>query len=391
MKFVIQKAPLLKALQHIDGAVSTRSNVPILCCAKITTHDSSISLTSTCLDIEAVDTVPAIVTGSHGAVAVPVSTMIEIVRTLQNDSDITFEVIKSGDDAYKALITSGKSKFEIVGLSADAFPKVFKDGCDSEISISSKNLLHILAKTAFSMSNNPERYNLNGILLHTDVEDGINHLYSVSTDGHRLSVSKIPLNADVSISKRILPRATVIELVKLLVGYTGDVTLMITSDKVTFVMGTVKFTTKLVDASFPEYQKVVPQKNDKMMECSRSELLRILDRVSVIHRINGVRGVKLSVESSVLTLSATNQQGDVASDELDVVFHSDAKFETCFNPKFISDVIHALSSDRICFAFHDSTSPTMMFASNPDLEKLDNVVKEGLRSPEYYVVMPMKS
>ena len=192
MKFITSKDLIQKAMQHVGSAIDPRGTVPILSYIKMTAGDGKLFLVATNLDTEASDFVECEVL-SKGSIAIPTSTVNDIIKKLPSSAQICFEtsiVSEDSDNAQRLTISTGRSKFEVNTLSDSDFPSVFNDEFDTEISITIKDLLKMIKNTMFAMSNKPERYNLNGLLFHTLDQDSKKYLCAVATDGNRLSFGK---------------------------------------------------------------------------------------------------------------------------------------------------------------------------------------------------------
>ncbi len=275
------------------------------------------------------------------------------------------------------VVSAGRSKFEVNSLSDSDFPSVFSNDFDAEISMKVKDLLAIIKVTMFAMSNKPERYNLNGLLFHTSVEENINYLCTIATDGHRLSFAKSALDNAVVIPNRIIPRKSITELIKILPDYdqNSNVDIKFGSNKVIFSVGTLKYITKLLDADFPDYNRVVPKNNNKILDINRDNLLSALERVSVVYKMGGVRGVKFSIENDKVNLSSSSGFGDIADEDVESIFSEKEKFETSYNPDFIIEALNVCVGEKIRFNFSDTTAPILIQTDNVNF---------------YHVVMPMR-
>lgn len=378
MKFSISKDSIQKAMQHVSSAIDPRGTVPILSYIKVTARDNKLFLVATNLDTEASDSIDCEVT-QDGSLAIPTSTVNEIVKKLPANAVITFDASdKSTDKANRLILSAGRSKFEVNSLSDSDFPSVFGNDFDAEISITAKDLLAMIKTTMFAMSNKPERYNLNGLLFHTiSGENNTNNLCIIATDGHRLSFAKTKIPEPQSIPNRIIPRKSIMELSRILPDYdqASEVKIKFGNNKAVFMIGSLKYITKLLDADFPDYNRVVPKNNDKILEINRDHLLSALNRVSIVYKMGGARGVKFSIESDKVTLTSSSGFGDIADEDLESIFSEKEKFETSYNPDFIIEALEACNGEKVRFNFSDTSAPMLLQADKEDF---------------YHVVMPMR-
>lgn len=384
MEFVVGRIALQKALQNVAAAMNTRSSVHLLSCVKISAQEGKLSLVTTNLETEAGDKIECTMSKA-GEIAAPLSTLLEVVKSMTGDK-LECKLEETGTEGAKKLIVShGSDVMKVTCLSADEFPEVLSDKFDVENVLESKAFAELMKKTIFSISNNPDRYNLNGLLLQTVQKDDGIYLRAVSTDGHRLSMDQIKIKGETGVdakmftTKIVVPRKSIAEMAKLLNQDEKECTISVSSNKLALKIGSTSFCTKLMDVEFPDYEKVVPQKNDKIMEVKKSDLTAALGRVNVIYTIKGIKGVKCIVDGkkSQLTLTCTNQNGDEASAVVECKFSdSEEKFETAYNPQFVSDILSNLTEKEVRFSFSTPTAPLL--------------IKPEDKSDSCYVVMPMR-
>ena len=172
----------------------------------------------------------------------------------------------------------------------------------------------------------------------------------------------------------IIPRKTVHELHRLTEDSAAGLTVGVSNTKVRFEIGTITLTSKLIDGSFPDYQRVIPQSNDKSMKVSNAQFKAAVDRVSTIASEKG-RAVKLNIETDKLVLSVNNPDGGSATEEIAIEF-GHPKLEIGFNARYLLDISGQLESDTLQFLLADPGSPTM--------------VRDGDDDRALYVLMPMR-
>ncbi len=378
MKFSISKDLIQKAMQHVGSAIDPKGIVQILSYIKIVAKNNKIFLVATNLDTEASDSLECDVT-QEGSLAIPTSTVNEIIKKLPANTVITFDASESNldDKAKRLLILAGRGKFEVNSLSDSEFPSIFSNDFDSEISISIKDLLFMIKSTMFSMSTKPEMYHLNGLLLHTAKEEEDNNLCTIATDGHRLSFVKNKISESQVIPNLIIPRKSIIELSRILPDYDQNtqVNIKFAKNKVLFSIGTLKYITKLLDADFPNYSRVVPKNNNKILELNRDNLISAINRVSVVYKMGGARGVKFTIDGNNLTLVCSSAFGDIATEDLECVFSDKETFETSYNPDFVVEALENCSGEKVRFSFSETSAPTLLEGDNKNC---------------YHVVMPMR-
>jgi DNA polymerase-3 subunit beta len=237
-------------------------------------------------------------------------------------------------------------------------------------------LRELIERTQFAISSEETRYYLNGIYMHAIAAGSDKMLRAVATDGHRMARADCPApDGSDGMPGIIVPRKTVTEVQKLLDGAEGDIALEISDTKIRFAIDGVVLLSKLIDGTFPDYDRVTPKDNDKQMSVDRATFATAVDRVSTIASDRGGKAVKLSANQGQLELSVTNPDHGTANEELAVAFEED-DFEIGFNARYLLDIVSQIRSDNVIFLFNDSGSPTL--------------VREEENDTALYVLMPMR-
>jgi DNA polymerase-3 subunit beta len=369
MKIVIDRSTLLKALSHVQSVVERRGTVPILGNVKLDATGNALELTATDMDIAMMEKVSAVIE-EHGATTVPAHTFYEIIRKIQDGAQV--ELATSGD---KMNIRAGQSRFTLSCLPVEEFPVLAEGDLEHNFTLTSTECLALIEKTRFAVSTEETRYYLNGIYLHvTDGEHG-KVLRAVATDGHRLARIEVDMpDGAASIPGVIIPRKTIGELRKLIEEGVDTVKVSLSGTKIRFECGHAVLISKLIDGNFPDYERVIPTHNDKVMEVPGKFLSQCVDRVSVIAS-EKTRGIKLLVEDGKLTLTANSAEQGNATEELDVKYNSDS-IEIGFNSRYLMEMLAQIEGDMAHIAFSDSSSPA--------------VVRDTACAGALYVVMPMR-
>src|SRR3990170_7460000 len=371
MRLTIDKPGLARALAHVASVVERRNTIPILSNVLLSTAKNELKLTATDLDIELVETVPTRSKG-EGATTVPAHMFHDIVRKLPEGADI--ELVRDGDQG-RLSITSGPAQFSLQTLPADDFPALSVDDLGHSFPLSAADLKKLIDKTRFAISTEETRYYLNGIYLHTAQSGGKATLRAVATDGHRLAQVELPLPKGAEgMPGVIIPRKTVHELNRLIEDSSAAVKVAVSPAKVRFEIGSVTLTSKLIDGTFPDYGRVIPQGNDKELTVSNAEFMSAVDRVSTIASERG-RAVKLNIKPDKLVLSVNNPEGGSATEEIGVSY-SAAPLEIGFNARYLLDIAGQLEGEEARFLLADPGSPTM--------------IKDGGDETTLYVLMPMR-
>ncbi len=371
MRLLIEKSALLKALQHVTSVVERRNTIPILANVSLQADSGALHLKATDLDIEVTETAVAEAL-TPGGTTVAAHMLHDIVRKLPDGAQI--ELAGKGQDGRLAVI-SGASRFLLACLPADDFPELGLDGMSHEFSIPSRDLSQLIEKTRFAISTDETRYYLNGIYFHAIGGSGGQFLRAVATDGHRLARMDVPLpEGAIGMPGIILPRKTVQELAKLLTDQSENVAVGLSVNKIRFTAGNVVLTSKLIDGTFPDYQRVIPQNNDKSMQIETAHFMSAVDRVSTLSSEKG-RAVKLAISENKLVLSVHNPESGSATEELDVNY-SGEPLEIGFNARYLLDIAAQFDGGRAVFELSDPSAPT--------------VLHDEKDTSALYVLMPMR-
>ncbi len=371
MKLTIERAGLLRSLAHVHSVVERRTTIPILSNVRLDAGDGRLAVTATDMDIAVVETVAAEV-AQDGATTAPAHMLYEIVRKLPEGAQVDAEL--DGDGGHLVL-RSGQAEFSLPSQPAEEFPVMAEGEFTHRFALPAANLRRLIDKARFAISTEETRYYLNGIYLHTADTDGGGALRAAATDGHRLSRIDVPLpDGAAGMPGVIVPRKTVGELRKLIEEYDGDVDVSLSETKVRFAFDQVVLTSKLIDGTFPDYNRVIPTDNDKVMEIDGKAFAEVVDRVATIST-EKTRSVKLSLSKGQLVVSASSPDSASANEELAVDYDSSA-LEIGFNSRYLLDVTSQVDGERIRFAMADSASPT--------------VVHDTGDADALYVLMPMR-
>ena len=373
MKIKADRASLLKALAHVQSVVEKRNTIPILANVKIEARDVRLTLTATDMEIAVVEEVPA-TSVTNGACTAPAATLYEIVRKLPEGAEIQLE--HAGGDAQLRL-RAGRYATSLVVLPTDDFPAMTAGSLPYRFALNAQHLRGLIDRTRFAISTEETRYYLNGIYLHATESDGAKVLRAVATDGHRLARVEEPLpEGAAGMPGVIVPRKTVLELRKLLEETTGDVEVALSDTRIQFHAGPVTLTSKLIDGTFPEYERVIPRDNDKVLRVGRKDFADAVARVAAISAERS-RPVKLALQRNLLVLSAASPDQGTATEELDGerVSYDATPLEIGFQARYLNDITDQVGGD-VEFCFADGAAPT--------------VVRDAGDASALYVLMPMR-
>ena len=369
MKFNINQQDLQQALNYCQGVIEKRSTLPILSNILLDTNNSNLTITATDLDLIFIHQIKNVEILEPGRTTTTSSIMYDIIRKFTSGKKINLSL----KDESKLQVESEKSLFNLNCINASEFPLTDENFNQNEFSIKSKQLLKLLNKCKFSVSNDETRHYLSGIYLHqTEVEDKI-YLTAAATDSHRMSISKVRLENKIEFEPIILPKKTIFQLCSLLDNYDGEVKVSNAKSKIKFELDNSILISKLIDGKFPNYIQVIPKNNQKKLELDLKLFLDSVDRVASVS-LDKKDGVKFNMSKDILNLSVNNTNSGDGKESLSVSFDHD--LEISFNSRYLMDVASQLDGEKIEIYFNDTGSPALI----KDPSDFDSI----------YVVMPMK-
>ena len=373
MKATIERATLLKSLGHVQSVVERRNTIPILSNVLIEASEGGgLRLMATDLDLQINETVEANVS-QPGATTVSAHTLFDIARKLPEGSQVEISAAEG-----KMQILAGRARFNLSTLPRDDFPVIAEGDLPTRFELPAATLRQIIDKTRFAISTEETRYYLNGIFLHVS-DDDQPVLKAAATDGHRLARFTLPRPEGAEgMPDVIVPRKAVGELRKLLEeALDGMVEIDLSPSKIRFTLGGeggVVLTSKLIDGTFPDYSRVIPTGNDKLLKLDPKSFYEGVDRVATI-ATEKTRAVKMGLETDKVTLSVTSPDNGTAAEEVPADYSSDA-FEIGFNANYLKDILGQIDGDTVELHLADPGAPTL--------------IRQSEKSPALYVLMPMR-
>jgi DNA polymerase III subunit beta len=372
MKITVERGAFLKALSHVQNVVERRNTIPILSNVMIEAGKGRLKLTATDLDIEIVESIPSDVL-RNGAATAPAHMLYDIVRKLPDGAQVQVELLTS--EGGRLAVSAGSVRFELACLPKEDFPQMAAGALPHRFRLAADDLKNLIDKTRFAISTEETRFYLNGIYVHA-AKDGKTHtLRAVATDGHRLARYELDLPDGASdMPGVIVPRKTIAELRRLLDDAEGAIDISLSDTKIQFVSDGVELTSKLIDGTFPDYQRVIPAGNDKALSLDSKEFAQAVDRVSTISA-DKTRAVKLNIAKDKLTLSVVNPDSGTATEELGATYNA-AGVEIGFNARYLLDITSQIEGKEVRFLLSDAGSPTL--------------IEDTEDSRTLYVLMPMR-
>ena len=369
MKFSINQQDLQKSLSYCQGVIEKRSTLPILSNVLLDVSNGKLTITATDLDLIFIHQISNIEILEEGRTTTSSSIMYDIVRKFSSGKKINF----SNPSENKLHLESEKSLFNLNCINASEFPLTDENFNENEFIIKSKELLKLLNKCKFSVSNDETRHYLSGIFFHqTQIEDKI-FLTAAATDSHRMSISKIRLKNKIEFEPVILPKKTIFQLCSILEDFDGDIKISNIKSKIKFEINDSILISKLIDGKFPNYVQVIPKENQKKLEIDLKLFLNSVDRVASVS-LDKKDGVKFSLSKDTLDLSVNNTNSGEGKESLIVKF--DHELDISFNSRYLIDVASELDGEKIEIYLKDTGLPALI----KDPSDFDSI----------YVIMPMK-
>ena len=374
MKATIERATLLRCLSHVQSVVERRNTIPILSNVLIEADaGGTVRVMATDLDLQVVESFSAVSVDSPGAITVSAHLLFDIARKLPDGSQVSLETADN-----RMAVKAGRSRFSLPTLPRDDFPVIVEGDLPTSFELPAKTLAELIDRTRFAISTEETRYYLNGIFLHV-VEEDAPVLKAAATDGHRLARFTIGQPEGASgMPDVIVPRKAVGELRKLLdEAPDGNVLVDLSASKIRFTMGGeggVVLTSKLIDGTFPDYSRVIPTANDKLLKLDPRSLFEGVDRVATI-ATEKTRAVKMGLGDDKVTLSVTSPDNGTATEEVAADYSAD-QFEIGFNANYLKDILSQIEGDTVELHLADAGAPTL--------------IRKDEKSPALYVLMPMR-
>jgi DNA polymerase III subunit beta len=370
-KATVEQAALIKVLGRVHRVVERRNTIPILSNVLIDVQQDSIKFRATDLDLEVSDSVKAEV-AAKGSITVPAHLLHDIVRKMPQGSQIVLEF-----DPQNAVMTvrAGRSRFTLQTIPVADFPDLTVGDMTHSFVLPGKDLLRLIEKAEFAISTEETRYYLNGIYFHQATFLGRNapSLRCVATDGHRLAQVEMVLPEGAKgMPGIIVPRKTVGEITRLF-GADTEIHIELSQGKIRLEADGVTLTSKLIDGTFPDYGRVIPQNNEKILRVDRKELEVAADRVATVSSERG-RAVKVSLSAGKIVLSVNNPDSGSAMEELEAEYAAD-DLDIGFNSRYLLDIAAQIDGEVVTIKLADPGSPTLFSGSD-----------EG----SLYVLMPMR-
>ncbi|MCL9981900.1 MAG: DNA polymerase III subunit beta [Erythrobacter sp.] len=374
MKATIERATLLRCLSHVQSVVERRNTIPILSNVLIDASDGgSVRVMATDLDLQVVETMSASSVDQPGAITVSAHLLFDIARKLPEGSQVS---LTTSDNRLE--VKAGRSNFKLPTLPRDDFPVIVEGDLPTSFELSARLLAELIDRTRFAISTEETRYYLNGIFLHvTDEDEPL--LKAAATDGHRLARFTIPRpEGAAGMPDVIVPRKAVGELRKLLEeALDSNVLIDLSASKIRFTLGGeggMVLTSKLIDGTFPDYSRVIPTANDKLLKVDPKLFFSGVDRVATI-ATEKTRAVKIGLDHDRVTLSVTSPDNGTAAEEIAADYRAES-MEIGFNANYLKDILGQIDAETVELHLADAGAPTL--------------IRENEASRALYVLMPMR-
>ena len=370
MEFIIDRDTFLKSLGRANGIIEKKTTLPILSNILIEAKESKIKITATDLDIIYFEEIIPQEIKKEGSTTTSANILYDILRKLQSNVKVELTLLTTN----KLKLVSGKSKFNLLCMPSNDFPLLEEDNNQKSFEISSQKLLKLLNKTKISISSDETRHYLNGIYLHKTTLENKSFLCGVATDSHRLSSSSIEIDSNTHIESIILPKKTIFQLISLLEQSNKPIKISNNKSKIKFEMDTGILTSKVIDGRFPDYNKVIPKDNDKILEIKLNEFKNSIERVTTVSS-DRKEALKMSISKDSVQLSVNNPNSGEGIENINAKFNS-SDLNISFNSRYLIDIASQIENQFIVINLKDPGSPVL--------------IQDFSDKNSFHVIMPMK-
>ena len=373
MEFSVSNSLVNKAISRVIGAINKNAVSEYLSAVKISITETQFLVEATNMDVVISSWFTVSDVKATGSFCVDAHALFEIIKKLPKDGLITFKTEKSNENLLYLIIVSGKSKFDLATIDVQNYPVILANVKENSVTLQAKDLSFLIEKTRPCIYANETRYNINGTLLNISKDDG--KIYAVTTDGHRLAHAVIAIQADFS-RKLTIPKKSVLEIKKIADSEEGTVTLDVSQTKMTFNFANSRLTTKLIDAEFPDYERVIPKDYIDSATINNKNFLAAIDRVSSIYSTaTSEVGVRLNISANAVKIFSSKDTNR-SSDELSATFSRDSEVQIMCNFVYLREILAMIDSENVKIFIKEANFPIMIQDSS---------------TPNYfYIVMPMK-
>ena len=346
MKFKTDKENLLKILQIVQSAISSKTTLPILSNILLEAHKNSIKMTATDLDIGISSAIP-LKPEMEGAITLPAKKFFDIVKELPKDNEINIFTKKNN----MITIECDKAVFKIIGLPKDEFPQTPDFKNKETIELPQEFLKNMISMTVFAVSNDETRYVLNGLLMIIKSKT----IKFVSTDGRRLAVVEKKLPKETLLEKKvIIPTKTVQELCKILKD-DGVVRVLFDENQILFDTDETVIISRLIEGEYPNYEQVIPKEVDEKVSVGKDTLLAATKRASLFTHQDSL-AIKLDVSKNRMVISKNTPYMGEMKEELGVSY-AGKEISVGFNPHYIIEVLKNIEDEEVGLELVDSEKP----------------------------------
>tara|TARA_Y100000590_G_scaffold447112_1_gene581820 strand:- start:6 stop:1121 length:1116 start_codon:yes stop_codon:yes gene_type:complete len=370
MEFIISRDVFLKSLSHAIGIIEKKTTLPILSNILIEAKNSKIKITATDLDIIYFEEIPSIEVKKEGLITTSANILYDILKKLPPDAKVELSL----QSANKLKLISGNSKFNLLCIPSDSFPLFDEDTDQKNFEIPPQKLLRLLNKTKISISNDETRHYLNGIYIHKIISENKSFLCAVATDSHRLSSSSLEIDSNNHFDSIILPKKTIFQLISLLEQTSNPVKISNNKSKIKFEMDIGVLISKVIDGRFPDYTKVIPKNNEKILEIKLNEFKNSIERVTSVS-LDHKEGLKMSISKESIELSVNSPNSGEGTENIKAKFNS-SDLNISFNSRYLTDIISQIENESIFINLKDPGSPVL--------------IRDFSDKNSFHVVMPMK-
>ena len=369
MELTVRRGDFLNELTLMQGVVERKNTIPILSNILLKAADGHVNFTSTDLDLTLLSQAQARVS-RPGSVTVPARKLFDLIRNLP-EADV---VLKLTENSYLG-VTCERSSFRLVAQPAEDFPTVPKVEGKGEVSLPLATWKRFSRKVFYAVSAEETRFQLMGAL----VKDKGSEFELVATDGHRLALVDFPKEKGKGTLPNVLvPKKALAEIMKMDGAEGTELSIRHSENHLLFSVGSRQLIARLLDVNFPDYEKILSKGNDKVAIVSRVALQGALRRVALFSSERS-RGVKLSFEKGLLTVTSASQELGEGNETLDAAYDAEP-IAIGLNAQYLLDFLEEAETENVRMDLKDENTQCLCQPEGG---------LEGA-SRYLYVVMPMR-
>jgi len=357
VKFRCERDVLADAVGSAGRAATNRTGtLPVLAGVRMEVAGDTLSITGT--DLELTIRLSVEVGGERdGAAVVPARLVGDIVKALPAGA-VEVDLPDSGDGSAEMSISAGRSQFSVRPLSLDDYPAQTEPAGDG-VTLPAADMADALRQVVRAASTDDARAVLTGVLLAAE-DDG---LRMVATDSYRLAVRDLPESSMLGSGQKVLIPGRALSELQRLMGNEESLTVLLGEREATFVAGSTRLSTRLIEGEFPNYRNLLPSSYPNLLTISKPAMIEAIRRVKILAQDS--TPVRMTLGGETVQLTAITQDVGNAVEEIDASYDG-AEMTVAFNPDYLLAGIDAIDADDVTLATMDPMKPAVLRGAGQD-------------------------